>query len=88
MERRSFLVQATAAAAALGLPASVLAAEAKPGRTLHRRTIKPKVLKPGDTVGIVAPASFVEKEAELEEARKTMEGLGLKTVLSAQVSDN
>lgn len=87
MERRSFLVQAAAAAAALGLPASVLAAETKPVHTLHRRTIKPKALKPGDTVGIIAPASFVEKEADLEEARTAMEGMGLKTVFAPHVSD-
>ncbi len=87
MERRSFLAHAAAAAAALGLPASVLAAETVPRRTLRRRTIKPKALKPGDTIGIIAPASYVEKQADIDEARSTIEGLGFTTVFGGHVSD-
>jgi len=87
MERRSFLAHATAAAAALTLPASVLAAEPPTGKTAHRRIIKPKALKPGDTIGIIAPASYVEKQADIDEARTTIEALGFKTVFGTHVSE-
>jgi muramoyltetrapeptide carboxypeptidase len=87
MERRSFLAQATAAAAALTLPAAVLAAEPPLGKAAHRRLIKPKALKPGDTIGIIAPASYVEKQADIDEARTTIEGLGFRTVFGTHVSE-
>src|SRR5262245_358507 len=40
--------------------------------------IKPKALKPGDTIGIVAPASNIKKEL-LEQGCREIENLGFKT---------
>ncbi len=90
MERRTFLAQTTAAAASLGIPASVFASEAPqaPQAALPiMPTIRPKALKPGDTIGIIAPASFVEKQADVDEARTTIESLGFKTVFATHIMD-
>jgi muramoyltetrapeptide carboxypeptidase len=87
MERRSFLARATATAAALGLPASAWAAGTKTGRLPQRKTIRPNALKPGDTIGIIAPASYVEKQQDIDDARKAVEGLGFKTVIGDHLND-
>lgn len=90
MERRSFLTgTAVAAAAALVLPSAMYAAEPTPSAhpAAHRRILKPKALKPGDTIGIIAPASNAEKPADLEEAKTTLEALGFKTVFGRHAAD-
>jgi len=99
MERRTFLAHTTAAAAALGIPAAALASDAPhppqvpetsqvpPVPRAALPTIRPKVLRPGDTIGIIAPASFVEKQADIDEARATIESLGFKTVFAPHIMD-
>ncbi len=63
MKRRSFLAAAPAAAAlALEQPALV----------------KPRVLRPGDTVGLVTPSTYVSDPDRLWLARRTIEELGLR----------
>lgn len=91
MERRTFIATtaaAAAAAASLAIPSTLFAAEPSSVRsTPHRRIIRPKALKPGDTIGIIAPASNVDKQADIDEARTTIESLGFKTVFGSHVSD-
>jgi muramoyltetrapeptide carboxypeptidase len=49
--------------------------------------IKPKALKPGDTIGIVAPASNIKKDL-LEEGCRELEGLGFKTYVRTDITSS
>src|SRR3954464_6114030 len=45
--------------------------------TSNRQPVKPRALRPGDTVGIVAPASNV-KQADLESGCRVLRSVGYK----------
>jgi muramoyltetrapeptide carboxypeptidase len=47
--------------------------------------LKPPVLRPGDTVGMVAPASNVYEPEDLQIAKETMEQYGFKVVLGRNI---
>jgi muramoyltetrapeptide carboxypeptidase len=47
--------------------------------------LKPKALKPGDTVGLITPSTYVSDPDRLQLARMTVEGLGLKLKLGRAV---
>src|SRR5262245_3338964 len=49
--------------------------------------IKPKALKRGDTIGIVAPASNIKKEL-LEEGCRELESLGFKTYVHSDITSS
>jgi len=49
--------------------------------------IKPKALKPGDTIGIVAPASNIKKDL-LEQGCRELEGLGFKTYFRSDITSS
>ncbi len=49
--------------------------------------VKPKRLKPGDTVGLVAPASAIYQDVEVDVARESLEGLGLKVTIGQHLRD-
>src|SRR5215475_11416550 len=49
--------------------------------------IKPKALKPGDTIGIVAPASNIKKEL-LEQGCRELESLGFKTYVHSDITSS
>src|SRR5262245_40920585 len=49
--------------------------------------IKPKALKPGDTIGIVAPASNIKKEL-LEQGCRELESLGFKTYVRSDITSS
>ena len=57
-----------------------MAAQAQP-------TLKPARLQPGDTIGLVAPASATFQQVELDIARESLEGLGLKVKVGAHIMD-
>ncbi len=63
MNRRSFLA---------AVPAGAAMAQAQPG------LVKPRVLRPGDTVGLVTPSTYVSDPDRLWLAQKTVEALGLR----------
>lgn len=48
--------------------------------------IKPPILRPGDTVGMVAPASNVYEQEEIKIAMETMEQYGFKVVLGKHIN--
>lgn len=48
------------------------------------KTIKPKRLKSGDTIALVAPGSYISKE-ELEDSIKKIEALGFRAVYSDRI---
>jgi len=73
---------AVAAAALAGLTARPEGAAAAP-----LKAIKPKRLSPGDTVGIVAPASATFNTLDLQIAQESLEALGLKVQVGRHVLD-
>lgn len=75
MQRRSFLAALSAAA----LP--VTAMQTSPAPTL----IKPRALKPGDTVALITPSTFVTNPESLQRAARLVELLGLKPKLGKHV---
>ncbi len=72
MKRRDIL-KGLAAASVLASPAF-----GKTKQTEKGKIIKPKRLKAGDTVGVIAPASGLSQES-FDQAIKNLESLGLKT---------
>jgi muramoyltetrapeptide carboxypeptidase len=81
MRRREFLQSTaivSAAAAAPLLPSSITAVPA---------VIKPKRLKPGDTVMLVAPANATFESVEVQIARESLEALGFKVKVGAHLLD-
>ena len=80
MKRRDFLTTASAAAALAALkPVSAFGKTNILSEKKTKEIIKPKRLKKGDTIGLIAPGSFID-EKELEESIKNLEDLGFKTV--------
>ena len=77
MKRREILLGAAAGAVLSTLPMTVAAASA---------TI-PKRLKPGATVGLIAPASVTYERLQLQLAVETIEAMGLKAKIGSHVMD-
>jgi muramoyltetrapeptide carboxypeptidase len=73
MQRRSFLLSS---AATLGAG----------GSASQPSLLKPKPLKSGDTVGLITPSTYVSSPDALQLAKHTVEYLGLKWKLGANVS--
>ncbi|MGQ9869900.1 hypothetical protein [Leptodesmis sp.] len=69
--RRQFLQLATGGLAMSLSTGIIHKAVASP--TSSHAALKPPVLRPGDTVGMVAPASNVYEPEDLQIARETME---------------
>ena len=76
LNRRDFARLSVVAAAATAMAPSS-----------RRATIKPKRLAPGDTVGIVSPASAAFEADEINLAKDTMEALGFKAVIGPHAFD-
>src|SRR5438876_8955449 len=51
------------------------------------KIIKPKALKPGDTIGIVAAASNIKKDL-LDQGCRELEGLGFKTYFRPDITSS
>jgi muramoyltetrapeptide carboxypeptidase len=78
MERRDFLTAALAApAAATGLLHLETRASAAQTQAALEPALRPARLKPGDTVGLVAPANATFNSVELDIARESLQALGL-----------
>jgi muramoyltetrapeptide carboxypeptidase len=78
MDRRNFGKKLTTAAITMGLPYLGLSqTEKNIANENGRRLIKPKRLKAGDTIGLVAPASPITEE-QLNKTIQNIEGLGFK----------
>lgn len=61
---------------------------ATPGKkSLVKSSIKPPMLKPGDRVGMIAPASNVYEAEDVQIAKETMEQYGFKVVLGKHLHD-
>src|SRR5438309_1914580 len=86
MDRREFarLVSLTAAAASVGAAPAASPAPPLPAR---RSPVKPKRLTPGDTVGLVLPATAAATTDEIAFAKDQMEAIGLKVVIGKHAYD-
>jgi muramoyltetrapeptide carboxypeptidase len=82
MRRRNFLK--TGAVISAYPFTSYLAAERTKPPELKLEKIKPPRLKKGDTLGIIAPGSFID-ESELEESVENLEDLGFKTYYTGNI---
>lgn len=58
----------------------------KSNQTSHNLILKPPMLRVGDTVGMVAPASNVYEPEEVKIAKETMEQYGFKVVLGKRLN--
>jgi muramoyltetrapeptide carboxypeptidase len=76
LTRRSLL----AAASALPLASFARGVKQKP-------ILKPKALRVGDTIALVAPASAIQNQEELDKARKNIDSLGFKAKVGAHAMD-
>jgi len=82
MNRRTFLIVSAAPLfVADGLTRPLAAA------TQSQPLLKPARLQPGDTVGLVAPASATFQQVELDIARESLEALGLKVKIGQHIMD-
>lgn len=78
MDRRNFGKKLTTAAITMGLPYLGLSqTDNQMENECNRKTVKPKRLKAGDTIGLVTPASPIT-EAQLDKTIQNIEGLGFK----------
>lgn len=88
--RRRFLAGAACFGASLGRQASSHARErpqppaTRPRPSMPRR-VRPPRLRPGDTIGIVAPATATYDPIDLDIVRETIEGLGLRAKMGRMV---
>ena len=83
MNRRTFLL----ASAAPLLVAETFTRPAAGAALQQPASIKPPRLRPGDTVGLVAPASATFQQVELDIARESLEALGLKVKSGRHIMD-
>jgi muramoyltetrapeptide carboxypeptidase len=74
MNRRQFIAATAAPVVAGAMPA----ASSRRGMRPQAALVKPRRLQPGDTVGIVAPATATFQQVELDIVRESLEGLRLK----------
>ena len=80
MNRKQFIASATAASLISFYPKNLEARAA----LSKIPSIKPKKLTQGDTIALISPAGFIEKE-ELDESKSKLESFGFKTVAGNNV---
>ena len=85
MHRRRFLQTAGLLSIAPGVP-SISTGDPRPG-SARPPIIKPRRLSPGDTVGIVSPASATFQSVDVQIAQESLEALGLKVKLGAHMME-
>ncbi len=79
--RRTFLTQLSIAAALTQLPQQVL------GTATSNTIIKPRRIKPGDTIGLINPAGATFNAEDIQVVKETLAALGLKTKLGKHALD-
>jgi len=81
MNRRNFarLLSLATAAATVAAPARAA--------TTPRKIVKPRRLSPGDTVGLVLPASLTLEADDIALAKEQLEAIGFKVVIGAHAYD-
>ncbi len=85
MDRRKFLRSAATAAALSAVPLKgLIGSELKKSTENSGKIIKPRRLKQGDTIGLIAPGSFI-REDELKESVDNLQNLGFKVVYTGNI---
>jgi muramoyltetrapeptide carboxypeptidase len=88
MKRKSFLKTVALTSAFVASPFRSVLSNSKLSEETSmealQKVIKPKRLKSGDTIALIAPGSYISKE-ELNDSIKKIEGLGFKTVYSEKI---
>ena len=88
MNRRTFLLASAAPLLAADPFAPPMAAPTARGPSAQASpALKARRLQPGDTVGLVAPASATFQEVELDIARESLEALGLRVKVGEHIMD-
>ncbi|HET8854431.1 MAG TPA: LD-carboxypeptidase [Salinimicrobium sp.] len=87
MERRNFLTKLGAGSLALPLMSFGTEKMITDRKISDRKIIKPKNLSPGDTVGIVSPASAIFETEPYQIAVESLEAMGLKVKLGEHVKN-
>ena len=82
MNRKNFLKTISTVAVGAGLLSS--SAMTSPKTVSIKSVIKPRRLKTGDTIGLVAPGSYIS-ETELKDSIKNLEALGFKVVYTEKI---
>jgi len=82
MNRKNFLKTVSTAAVGAGLLSSTSFAEIS--SVPKKSVIKPRRLKTGDTIALVAPGSYIS-ETELKDSIKNLEALGFKVVYTEKI---
>jgi muramoyltetrapeptide carboxypeptidase len=83
--RRRFLHQSSLIAAATTVWADGLAANTPPAGT-PRPAVRPRRLRPGDTVGLVSPSGVTWEPVRLEIARESLAAMGLRSKVAANAT--
>ena len=78
MKRRNFISAIGAVSASLFLPQKNVFADSSP------KTIKPKRLNSGDTIGLVSPGGFITED-QLEESKTNITSLGFSVVVAKNI---
>jgi muramoyltetrapeptide carboxypeptidase len=82
MNRKNFIKTVSTAAVGAGLLSSTSFAEIS---SVSKKSLqKPRRLKTGDTIGLVAPGSYIS-ESELKDSIKNLEELGFKVVYTEKI---
>ncbi len=85
--RRNFLAGVSASAlAAIYPPEFISLLESQTKNTKPLSIIKPKALKPGDTIGLVMPATAIDTPEWINISKEIAESLGFKVVIGKNVS--
>jgi muramoyltetrapeptide carboxypeptidase len=87
MKRREFLTASAMAGSVAALASTSFAAVTKPVHAAPPAALRARRLKAGDTVGLVAPASAIYQDVEVDIARESLEGLGLKVEIGQHLRD-
>lgn len=87
MNRRDFVRTATVAGAALAAPVSIARPAPKKEKSAAPKLIKPPRLQPGDTVGVVLPASAEFESHELDIGTEQVRALGFEPKLGAHAAE-
>lgn len=83
--RRNFIAGISASAFGAVYPAQFLSLLDRQSAEPPLPLIKPKALKPGDTVGLIMPATAIEDPEQIAIAKEIAESLGFKVVLGKNV---
>lgn len=85
VNRRNFISGISTTALAAVYPAQFISVLERESSQKKLSLIKPQALKPGDTVGLITPATAIDDPEKINIAREIAESLGFKVVLGKNI---